>query len=1675
MLNQKIKKASIVGITVLLLLLIPILQNVKAIDNVPDGLEFRDHYRIDEFNENPYRYDEDWKIYVDKGNGNELTGFMSLFRPVDPDLSNKSRAFAHKSTLYAWGAAMGGNPTWVRDNLLSNPSYGYHIREDEVDGETFIRYYIRDIAALSGVAPSGVEVHENTIDGNTGYIVIKPTPFPTAEINAPQKATAGEEFIITINGEEFEPSSRNKITFEIYADGSNQPIKSGVKFVNKLSDFNIPITLNTTGTRTLTVRITDRVERTTSASTVVNVVGQSQPDPEPEPEPEPEPNIPPEALVYVEPSFYWVEEVPFQDHSYDIDGEIVFSEFRVDGEPSQSPKKFSRVTQEEQHSVEVMVVDDKGDSDSHSKEFKILPTTPTAEFSITGTIKENRQISLDGTLSDRTSPVHVAPIVYSLSQWNIRPLTEGVLPSDILIRTSSDKSKRDFLVRKAGEYEISLTVTNTYGETSKPVTKRIIVEPDKPPIAKFTADTAKAIRDKNDNKHATITLTDASISEDEDVIKQRIYYVEFDSNNDGFFGTPLDEPKKIISNTNETVVRYKTSKVGNYRFSMEIVEGFGQPTLPEFIQDEHYRRDTTGVIDETGSVSTYQDPSNFNRGLYDTSVEVINVSPIIDFGVRRKNSIDVVLNFGGMDTATQQHLTGSRPGSGTNNGGGGGTYDHRYFIYDELDKNRLSSYASTLQANLLAKGIDASVTIDNSYFKQADPDGVGVRNVPYWDWVDHGSYQYDSYTGTSPYSGSWEVVSSSETPIYETVVVWCYYSRMVWSDAEQDYVEYVIEHAPPCDMASNEVTDTVQVGTTYSASLRKYFPDWRFEVTHYYDTGVSATEQVNTTDFTDAYINRAYRPNTQRLYLRMDKHPWNWMGNTSKVSGMINKTSIGNIYLWNKATALNKFNAETIINGSIGQGQFNIYDNQNLFSNVKDVENYIINKYFIEEDGVNTTIVLGDQLDYTTEYTDHENDPELKREWKFTHDPTKINNRVIDNAPSSPVPQSGLYIDSPMQLTEVGTYKVQLRAQDDPVYDGDERFFNYRKWSDEEVQREYTINVHRRPIADFRFTIDPGTLSLSLDPTTSYDPDHQFNRDDKGIVEYKWDSYVLDGVTYNGQPPSTLTVNKFYDVTLQVKDIDGAYGVVTKRISTHGYNIKPIALFDAPDMVVNTQALNIVDRSYDPNGDPLTDYQITIRRQGNSTILRTLTSFPNSFGEMGLGEGNYVIGLTVKDIPRVPPQLTSDLYERNIKVIENRPPVSQFALSPNPLLVNEMNTYADQSYDPDGHALKNYSWTIEKLGSDNSVLQAWNTGVAPRDWREYGIGTFRVTQTVFDEPPYPLPSLSDSHSILVDVVLGPQRPFAIFDFLPSSPIEGNTIQLNPDRSFDLDGTINGWEWSIKAPNGTITTSTSEYPMIPNAMLGTYEVSLYVLDNDNLRSRVPSVQTIIVRPIPPNIPPVANFVWNPYLPLLGENIHFNPDSSYDVDGTIVDWKWTFVSNEGSTQDSSEKYPEITSASKTYQVTLEVTDDKGAKGFNTQTVNVNIAWLISKVTHTPEWSQRWVNDGYEPDVNIFYAGEQFVIELTSSPANRVWGEVHFGSDIGLVEIPSSEFQLVSTSPFEYKWRAKLWQPNFVNIPEGEYMFEFYGMHPVVNPILQSTDSYLVEIRSNIYDAKGFHRNY
>ena len=96
-------------------------------------------------------------------------------------------------------------------------------------------------------------------------------------------------------------------------------------------------------------------------------------------------------------------------------------------------------------------------------------------------------------------------------------------------------------------------------------------------------------------------------------------------------------------------------------------------------------------------------------------------------------------------------------------------------------------------------------------------------------------------------------------------------------------------------------------------------------------------------------------------------------------------------------------------------------------------------------------------------------------------------------------------------------------------------------------------------------------------------------------------------------------------------------------------------------------------------------------------------------------------------------------------------------------------------------------------------------------------------------------------------------------------------------------------------------------------------------------------TIAIKVItPPNIFPTANFTYSPSNPKVGEEVKFDASSSYDPDGTIIKYEWSF----GDDTTGMGKVVNHTYGSQGNKtVTLTVTDDDEATASTSSIIKVS----------------------------------------------------------------------------------------------------------------------------------------
>ncbi len=173
-------------------------------------------------------------------------------------------------------------------------------------------------------------------------------------------------------------------------------------------------------------------------------------------------------------------------------------------------------------------------------------------------------------------------------------------------------------------------------------------------------------------------------------------------------------------------------------------------------------------------------------------------------------------------------------------------------------------------------------------------------------------------------------------------------------------------------------------------------------------------------------------------------------------------------------------------------------------------------------------------------------------------------------------------------------------------------------------------------------------------------------------------------------------------------------------------------------------------------------------------------------------------------------------------------------------------------------------------------------------------------------------------------------PTASFTFSPANPAPNQWITFDGRGSSDPDGTITAWAWNF----GDGATGTGSQIQKRYSAAGTYTVTLTVTDNRGATGT--TTRTVVVTA--PNQPPVASFTFSPTNPDPGQNVVFDAAASSDPDGTITAYNWNF--GDGTTGTGMKITKAYTSAG-VYTVTLTVTDNLGATGTTTRTIQVGTA--------------------------------------------------------------------------------------------------------------------------------------
>ena len=360
---------------------------------------------------------------------------------------------------------------------------------------------------------------------------------------------------------------------------------------------------------------------------------------------------------------------------------------------------------------------------------------------------------------------------------------------------------------------------------------------------------------------------------------------------------------------------------------------------------------------------------------------------------------------------------------------------------------------------------------------------------------------------------------------------------------------------------------------------------------------------------------------------------------------------------------------------------------------------------------------------------------------------------------------------------------------------------------------------------------------------------------------------------------------------------------------------------------VNTTTLD-GSASYDPDGTIVSYAWAKISGPAGGTIASPAAA---KTVINGLVAGTYVYELTVTDNGG----LTGKAQVTITVNAANQPPVANAGSNQAITLpVSTASLDGSASSTPTG-TITAYSWAkiSGPAGGAIATPNAAKTNVS-------GLvaGSYVYELTVTNDK-----GLSSKAQVTITVNATNQPPVANAGRDTTITLPVNNVMLSGELSKAPGGTIVTWLWTkVSGPQGGVITSpNTTFTQITNLIAGVYVFQLTVTDN-NGASATASV-TVTVNP-PVNQPPVANAGNDVTLTLPNNSTTLDGTASYDPDGSIQSYQWTYISGPSTFAIANPTAPKTllqNLQAGVYVFELTVTDNRGAKASARVTITVQSA--------------------------------------------------------------------------------------------------------------------------------------
>ncbi|WP_336883597.1 hypothetical protein [Priestia koreensis] len=186
--------------------------------------------------------------------------------------SNIGYTFYKPSQVKTVASAINGNPDYVY-NMVKKTTLFKTIPPSTNE----IWNWTRDIGREAGAT---VDLEAAPGKDESGQpklrVVFYATKYPTGAITAPKTVKVGERFFIEFDGQEYDPYDE-KIKWGITTDGPTATITSGEGNANGFTNKSVSYAYSTPGLKTVSYKVTDRINRTTEYKINIMVVDAGKP------------------------------------------------------------------------------------------------------------------------------------------------------------------------------------------------------------------------------------------------------------------------------------------------------------------------------------------------------------------------------------------------------------------------------------------------------------------------------------------------------------------------------------------------------------------------------------------------------------------------------------------------------------------------------------------------------------------------------------------------------------------------------------------------------------------------------------------------------------------------------------------------------------------------------------------------------------------------------------------------------------------------------------------------------------------------------------------------------------------------------------------------------------------------------------------------------------------------------------------------------------------------------------------------------------------------------------------------------------------------------------------------------------------------------------------------------